>query len=149
MDTLKAYKKLEKIPFGKAIASFLVCMRIPYFFSIKPRIIEINEGGTIVEMKERRRVHNHLKTIHAIALCNLCELSMALTTEVTIPKNLRFIPSGMTVSYKKKAKGTMRAISQANKNDFKVGNVDINIDVFDEKNINVMSATITLNIKEK
>ena len=74
---------------------------------------------------------------------------MALTTEVTIPKNLRFIPSGMTVSYKKKAKGTMRAISQANKNDFKVGNVDINIDVFDEKNINVMSATITLNIKEK
>lgn len=149
MDTLNAYKKIEKFPFGKRIFMFFVCVRIPYFFSIKPTIVDIKEGRTVVEMKERRKVHNHLKTIHAIALCNLCELSMALTTEVTIPKNLRFIPTAMTVAYKKKAKGTMRAISEIKKSDFRVGDTDIQVDIYDTNNINVMSAVITLNIKEK
>jgi acyl-coenzyme A thioesterase PaaI-like protein len=126
----------------------MVCLKIPYFFNIKPSIVELEEGRAVVQMKERRSVHNHLKTVHAIAMCNLCEFAMAVVTESTIPKNLKFIPVGMSVEYKRKAKGTLRGITQIRKEDFKVGDVGISVDVFDENDINVMSAVITLNIKD-
>ena len=74
---------------------------------------------------------------------------MAMTTTATIPDHLRFIPVGMTVEYKKKAKGLLKAISEIKKEDFKVGEVTLHVDVFDEKSVNVMSADIRLNIKEK
>jgi acyl-coenzyme A thioesterase PaaI-like protein len=149
MNLLCTYQKIENYPFGKSFMSFMVCLKIPYFFSIKPFIVELEEGRAVVQMKERRSVHNHLKTVHAIAMCNLCEFAMAVVTESTIPKNLKFIPVGMSVEYKRKAKGTLRGITQIRKEDFKVGDVGIPVDVFDENNINVISAVITLNIKEK
>jgi len=82
-------------------------------------------------------------------MCNLCEFAMAAVTEATIPNNLRFIPSGMSVAYKRKAKGILTGITEIKKSDFKVGDANITVDVFDEQKVNVMSATITLNIKEK
>jgi len=52
-------------------------------------------------------VHNHIGTVHAIALCNLAELSAGVMTDATIPADMRWIPKGMTVEYLKKAVGTM------------------------------------------
>jgi hypothetical protein len=56
-------------------------------------------------------VHNHLGTVHAIALCNLAELSAGVMTEASLPSAMRWIPKGMTVEYLKKARGTMHAIA--------------------------------------
>jgi acyl-coenzyme A thioesterase PaaI-like protein len=63
----------------------------------------------VARIKDRRRVHNHIGTVHAIALCNLAELTAGLCTEVTIPASMRWIPKGMTVRYLKKASGIMTA----------------------------------------
>jgi uncharacterized protein (TIGR00369 family) len=149
MDILKLYNTAQKFPFGTTIFSYFASQQAPYFLSIKPKIVELKEGRVVVEMKDRRRVRNHLNSIHAIALCNMCELAMGMATEVTIPKNLRYIPVGMTVAYKKKALGTLRAISEVKKSNYQVGSLDIAVHIFDKNNINVMSAVITLNIKEK
>ena len=100
-------------------------------------------------MTERRSIHNHIKTVHAIAMCNLCELAMGLATMAAVPKNLAWIPKGMNVEYKKIAKGTLQAVVKIDESHFKVGDVAIPVDIFDEKNVNVMSATITLYVKEK
>lgn len=64
-----------------------------------------------VSMKQRWYVQNHIKTVHAIAVCNLVEISMGLIAEATIPENLRWLPMGMDVSYKKKATGKLTATS--------------------------------------
>lgn len=149
MNTLQLYTKLNRYPFGKQLFAYFFCRKLPYFFSIKPLITELEVGRAVVQMKDRRSVHNHLRGIHAIALCNLCEAAMAMVTEATIPKNLRFIPVGMTVEYKKKANGTIRGISEIKPEDFKVGQVDVPVHVFDEKDVNVMSAIITLDVKER
>jgi acyl-coenzyme A thioesterase PaaI-like protein len=149
MKTLELYQKLSNYPFGKKLFAYFFCRKLPYFFSIKPLITELEVGRAVVQMKDRRSVHNHLRGIHAIALCNLCEAAMAMVTEATIPKNLRFIPVGMTVEYKKKANGTIRGISEIRPEDFKIGKVDVPVHVFDGKDINVMSAVITLDIKER
>ncbi len=71
-----------------------------------------------VSMKQRWCAQNHIKTVHAIAVCNLVEMSMGLVTEATIPDHLRWIPMGMYVSYKKKATGRLTATSTINANTF-------------------------------
>jgi acyl-coenzyme A thioesterase PaaI-like protein len=65
-----------------------------------------------VRIARRRRVKNHLGTVHAIAMANMCELAAGLATEVTLPADLRWIPKGMTIEYLKKAATDLRAVCQ-------------------------------------
>lgn len=149
MDTLKLYKQLEKLPFGKKIFTLLVCFKAPYFRSIKPTITVMEEGRVEATITQHRAIQNHIQTIHAIAVCNLCELAMGMLVEATIPKNLRWLPIAMDVKYLKKTMGTVTAITTAKKEDFKPGNLDIKIDIFNSTNEIVDTAVITINIKEK
>lgn len=68
-------------------------------------------GRCEVRIADRRRVHNHIGTVHAIALCNLAELSAGLMAEVTVPVNMRWILRSMTVGYLAKARGAMQALA--------------------------------------
>ena len=63
-------------------------------------------------MKKRRAVTNHIGTVHAIAMCNMAELSGGLVTEVSLPASLRWIPKGMTVEYLKKAETDLVATAR-------------------------------------
>ena len=72
-------------------------------------MLEPNHGEA--RIAHRRKVTNHLGTVHAIALCNLAEYIGGLTTDVSIPRSMRWIPKGMTVEYLKKAVGTMHAVA--------------------------------------
>ena len=48
-------------------------------------------------------MHNHIGTVHAIALCNGLEAAMGALAEATIPSDKRWIPKGMEVAYTAKA----------------------------------------------
>lgn len=60
-------------------------------------------------MKKRRRITNHIGTVHAIAMCNLAELAAGTMTEVSIPESMRWLPKAMSVEYLRKASGGVRA----------------------------------------
>jgi hypothetical protein len=62
-------------------------------------------------LKQRWAVQNHIKTVNAIAVCNLVEMAMGLVAEATIPKHLRWLPMGMNIDYVKKATGKLTATS--------------------------------------
>jgi len=147
---LKLHKKFNAYPFGQIFFSKFVARMAPYFTTINPIIEEIRSGYIEVSMKKRRRVENHIKTVHAIAMCNLCEFAGGIVTEATIPKHKRWIPIGMEVAYLKKAKTNLTAICD-------IGNVDWdNIDVLpcfvsvrDTANVEVVTATISMKISDK
>lgn len=105
------YRRLSRWPAGQWLFSRAVCLRAPYFATISPRFTAVEPGRCEVEMRDRRRVHNHIGTVHAIALCNLAELSAGVMTEASLPASMRWIPKGMTVEYLKKASGTMHAVA--------------------------------------
>lgn len=108
---LSAYRTLSGKPGGKWLFSKLVCWKAPYFSSIAPRIDMLEPGRCVATLRHRRAVTNHIGTVHAIALCNLAELTGGLACDVSIPASMRWIPKGMTVEYLKKAVGTMRAVA--------------------------------------
>jgi acyl-coenzyme A thioesterase PaaI-like protein len=110
-SVLQLYRTFERKPLGKWLFSRLVCFKAPYFASIAPRIVSLQPGRGEATLRHRRRVSNHLGTVHAIALCNLAEFIGGLATDVSIPSSMRWIPRGMDVDYLKKATGDMRAVA--------------------------------------
>lgn len=110
-SVLSMYRRLSARPFGHWLFSRLVCFKAPYFATITPSIVVLEPGRCEATIRDRRAVHNHLGTVHAIALCNLAELVGGLMTDATIPRSMRWIPKGMQVDYLKKAKGPLRGIA--------------------------------------
>ncbi|SFK38854.1 hotdog fold domain-containing protein [Lysobacter sp. cf310] len=110
-NVLALYRKFERMPAGRWLFSRAVCLKAPYFASISPRFVSLQPGRCEASLRHRRRVTNHLGTVHAIALCNLAELTAGVMTDATIPPSMRWIPKGMTVEYLKKATGTMHGIA--------------------------------------
>ena len=108
---LAAWRKLEGRPFGRAIFSWFVCRKAPYFGTIRPRFEEFRPGFARVSMRKRRAVENHIGTVHAIAMCNLAELAAGTMTEASIPRSMRWLPKGMQVEYLRKAETGIEAIA--------------------------------------
>ena len=109
---LDLWKKLSALPAGERIFSFAFARKAPYFGSIHPRFTVIEPNRAELVIPNRRRVHNHIGTVHAIALCNGLEAAMGALAEVTIPPDKRWIPKGMTVSYTAKATSDITCIAE-------------------------------------
>ncbi len=111
-STLNLWHRLSSIPAGKWLFSRLVCWKAPYFGSIRPRFQTLRPGNSVVTIRKRRSVTNHIGTVHAIAMCNLAEIAAGTMTEVTIPGDYRWIPKGMTVEYLRKAETNLTAVAE-------------------------------------
>ncbi|KZN58001.1 hotdog fold domain-containing protein [Pseudoalteromonas luteoviolacea] len=149
---LKTYKKFKWLPFGNWLFSKAICKRAPYFATIKPKVTHLSCGRICAEMPNRRAVHNHIGTVHAIAQCNLAELCAGVVTDATVPNHThRWIPKGMTVQYLKKADSDLKAQAQIpmprewkDKEDLIVP-----VEVFNNEGVKVFHADITMYITEK
>jgi acyl-coenzyme A thioesterase PaaI-like protein len=100
----RAANRLPVVPaVGRRAFSIAFAQKAPYFASVRPRFTEIRPNRAELVVPKRRGVHNHLGTVHAIALCNGLEAAMGALAEASIPAGKRWIPKGMEVSYTAKA----------------------------------------------
>jgi hypothetical protein len=150
--TLALYRKLARWPLGGWLFTRAACWKTPYFASISPRIVALDAGRCEVTIEDRRKVHNHLGTVHAIALCNLAEICMGAMAEASIPAGMRWIPKSMSVQYLKKARGRMRGVATP-AIPFAVSaapyELPVNVDVFDPAGERVFCAEIRLWVSAK
>ena len=109
--TLDLWRWFAAKPGGKWAFSRLLCLKAPYFGSIRPRFVELRPGHCEVRMRKRRAVLNHIGSVHAVAMCNMAELAGGTMTEVSIPPTHRWIPKGMTVHYLKLARTDLVAVA--------------------------------------
>ncbi len=145
--TLALYHRLADKPMGRWLFSRLICFKAPYFSTIRPRIAALEPGRCVATMRDRRAVHNHIGTVHAIALCNLAELVGGLMTDATIPASMRWIPNGMTVQYLKKAQGAMQATATPDIAVVEAGQgyeLPVSVDVRDAAGESVFHARISM-----
>ena len=150
MNAAKLFSKLSQYPFGKQIFSKIAARRAPYFQSISPFVQELTETSCIITIKKCKKVLNHIGTIHAIAVCNLCEMAFGFTMEAGLPQHLRWIPKGMTVRYLKKCATTLTANCQFPQiKTLTPGDHVVPVIVTDTNNVVVFEADITVYISER
>ena len=111
-SVLALWSKLKGVPGGPWLFSRLICLKAPYFSSVRPTFVALRPGYCEVTIRKRRAVQNHLGTVHAIAMCNMAELAAGIMTEASVPASHRWIPKGMTVEYLKKAGTDLRAVAE-------------------------------------
>ncbi len=111
-DVYALYRKLASKPLGKMVFSLLYAEAAPYFATVRPRVVDVRPNRAELMIGKRRRVQNHIKTVHAIAICNGLEAAMGLVAEASIPKDRRWIPKGMDVRYVAKADSDIRCIAE-------------------------------------
>lgn len=149
---LALYTKITRWPLGHWVFSKAVCFKAPYFGSISPTITRLEHGRCQARIHDHRAVRNHIGTVHAIALCNLAELCAGLMIDASLPKDMRWIPKAMNVSYLKRAKGTMHgtatpriAIISATEG----YELPVNVDVLDDAGDIVFNAEIRMWLSPK
>lgn len=141
---MSIYQRLGDIPGGKWVFSKVLCFKAPYFQSISPQVVSLRPGYSEWRLQKRRKVTNHLGTVHALAMGNLAEMCAGTCIEATLPSHLRWIPKRMTVEYLAKATTHLRGICQINATQLQPGDNIVPVDVFDEKGQRVFHADITM-----
>lgn len=75
------------------------------------QILELEEGRAVLQMKNLRKVQNHIGTIHATAMALLGESATGVVLGMTIPDDKVPLLKSLHVDYVRRAQGTMRAVA--------------------------------------
>lgn len=104
-----AWNRLNVLPGGPWLFSRGLGLFIPYTGSMRAQVEALSPGYARIRLPDRRAVRNHLKSIHAIALANLAELTGNLGMLYAMPPDARLIVTSMSIDYLKKARGPIVA----------------------------------------
>ena len=116
---------------------------IPYTGSVNPRVEQLEPGFARISIRQRRRLEQHLGSIHAIALMNVAEFASGAAMTTALPSGYRGIVTKMSIEYFKKARGTVTAESRAVLPDLSTeGEHDFTSDITDETGTVVARATV-------
>ena len=143
------YQNATRWPLGRRVFSAYAARKAPYFSTISPLISKLEANHCEILLRKRKRVQNHIGTVHVIAIANGLEMAMGFMAEASIPAHLRWIPKGMELSYPNKAATDIRCTARVAPEDWQPGDMPVSVTAIDEAGQTVVTGTIHLWITER
>jgi len=149
-STYEAYQVVSALPQGKRIFSLLFQQKAPYFGSAHIQVKEMAPNRGEVVVPKRRSTHNHIKTVHVIAVANGLEAAMGLLAEATTPNGYRWLPKGMDLRYVGLANSDIRCVASTTDADWaKAPDVPVTVTATRKDGAVVVEGTIHLWVTPK
>ena len=150
-QTFDLYQRIAKLPAGKRLFSLLYSVKAPYFATVRPVVREVRPNYAELSIRNRKRVHNHIGTLHAIAVCNGLEAAMGLVAAATCPADKRWLPRGLQVSYLAKSTTDLLCIAETDPAQWAAtpGDVDIKVKAVRTDGVVVVEGVIPVYVTEK
>jgi acyl-coenzyme A thioesterase PaaI-like protein len=149
-QVLGMWQRFRTLPGGTRIFSYAFTRRAPYFRSVRPRFVQISPNFASLQLPKRRAVHNHIGTVHAIAVCNGLEAAMGALAEATVPAGKRWLPKGMEVAYLAKSTSDLTCTAETDPADWTAGpDVPVRVRATRADGTVVVEGTINLWVTDK
>ncbi|WP_137936913.1 DUF4442 domain-containing protein [Chitinivorax sp. B] len=105
--------KLDGLPNGlkQGLQSFLLGNVVPFLGTAKLRFDEVSQERVVVSLRNRRRVQNHIKGVHAAAMALLAETATGFAVGMHLPDDKLPLIKSLKVDYLKRAQGDMKAVA--------------------------------------
>ncbi|GAC1477605.1 MAG: hotdog fold domain-containing protein [Gemmatimonadaceae bacterium] len=133
---------MSSLPGGRWLFSRLLGWFVPYSGTIRPIVLELEPGHARVALPDRRRIRNHIRSVHAIAMVNVAELASGLAMLTALPPTLRGIVGGLSVEFVKKGRGTLIAECRCDPTTLAAGDITLDALVRDAGGNEVARARI-------
>jgi acyl-coenzyme A thioesterase PaaI-like protein len=110
----RTLQPLEHLPAALRVrARSLVMGQIgPVVGTARLRIEELSDRRAVVSVQNRRRVQNHLHTVHAAAMALIAETASGFVVGMNVPDDRVPVIKSMRVDFLKRARGAMRAVAE-------------------------------------
>jgi uncharacterized protein (TIGR00369 family) len=109
LDLYTMWRRLSALPGGRWLFSRGAGMFAPYTGTMNAEVLELAPRHARVKLPDHHRVRNHLKSIHAVAMVNLVEMTGSLALMAALPDAGNMIPIHLEIDYLKKARGDLVA----------------------------------------
>ncbi|MFQ3229544.1 DUF4442 domain-containing protein [Reinekea sp.] len=84
---------------------------IPYAGRTKVRIEQLTDSKSIITIKNRRKVQNHIGSIHATAIAIAAESATGYLVAMNVPDSSVPVIKTLKVDYEKRCKGNIKAVA--------------------------------------
>lgn len=94
------------------LVSFLLGNIVPMVGAARLHFEEVSSQRVVVRIRNRRRVQNHIKGVHAAAMALLAETATGFCVGMNLPDDKLPLIKTLKVDYLKRAQGDMKAVAQ-------------------------------------
>jgi acyl-coenzyme A thioesterase PaaI-like protein len=93
------------------LVSFMLGNVVPMVGTASLRFEEVSSARVVVSIRNRRKVRNHIKGVHAAAMALLAETATGFCVGMNLPDDKLPLIKTLHVDYLKRAQGDMRAVA--------------------------------------
>lgn len=146
--TLRRFETLRRLPLGRHVFDLAVATFAPFNAVLGVKVEELAPGLARTSMRDAYFRRNHLRTVHAVALTGLAEVTGNLAVASLLAEGQRFVVRSFEIDFERKARGALRAECALEARAVSTGqDVEVSVAIYDAQGERVASARSVVAIR--